>query len=106
MKPEIEDRLEAQGYRSLSLPMEGLLKASPSITIPAFKHKENCQAILSVTKSLCCKPRNNSTDIPADRTASLAIEGQGQTRVRTVGMDYPEENRCQGAKDGSTESNG
>jgi hypothetical protein len=35
--------LEAQGYRSLSLPMEGLLEASPSITIPALKRRKTAK---------------------------------------------------------------
>jgi hypothetical protein len=35
--------LEAQGYQSLSLPMEGLLKASPSITIPALKTRKTAK---------------------------------------------------------------
>ena len=83
--------LEAQGYRSLSLPMEGLLEASPSITIPALKEKKNCQVILSVVFTYAARSVRRRTVIARGEDCMLGNERTGADERAGRGDGCPEE---------------
>lgn len=78
------------GSSMLSKPFASYGRASPSQpfqTIPALQDKKNCQVTLSVVLLMRQGQRETESLPHEERTACLAIKGQGQTTVLSVGMD-------------------